>query len=235
MMRMLSKSWARASSLLLVLLALGLCTAQVGIARADEHAEAEAEAGGHGHGGQVHLSDVFRSTEFWGSVINFTLLVWVLRRLGKKPLSDFLTNRRAEMEREISAAAEARAKAEAKYQEYSARMAQLDTELAKLRADLERGAQEDKARILAEAEETARRLRRETESLIDQHAKSLSANIRREIVNAAMARAEVLLRESVTEADQERLARGYVTTLNHEASGPSAGGQARSAQPQEQS
>jgi len=60
----------------------------------DEHAdeaapEEQEHQGGHGHGGPIHLRDIVGSTEFWGAVINFTLLVWLLRRYGAKPLRQF--------------------------------------------------------------------------------------------------------------------------------------------------
>lgn len=234
------------------LLAAGLVLGSMPLqarAQHEEHARAEHEDGGpeheahgeHAHGEHgahepVTLQKVFSDKRIWISLINFGLLVFLLVRNTRKPLASFLTTRRSEMEREISAAAEMRAKAEAKFQEYSARMAQLDDELGKLRKDIERGAQEDKARIMAEADETARRLRRETESLIEQHAKSLGDSIRRELVTAAVSRAELLLRESVTESDQERIAQTYVQSVSHEAS--LGGGQGRAsanALPQEQS
>jgi F-type H+-transporting ATPase subunit b len=196
-----------------------------------EHGEAE-----HGHGGPLQLRDVLHSTEFWGAVINFSLLAWLLRRKGAKPLNDFLVNRRREMEREIAAAAAMKAKAEAKFQEFTQRMSQLDSELAKLRKDMERSAQEDRQRILSEADENARRLRRETESLIDQHAKALTASIRREMVGAAVAQAEKLVRESIGDADQQRLAEGFVQGISPDAQAPAHAERARvRAIPQEQS
>jgi F-type H+-transporting ATPase subunit b len=227
-------SWALAS----VLLSASAAPAFASDEHADEAAAEEQEhQGGHGHGGPIHFSDVFGSTEFWGAVINFTLLVWLLRRYGAKPLRQFLVGRRAEMEREIAAAAEVKAKAEAKYQEYSQRMTQLDQELAKLRREMETAAAEDRVRILAEADDTARRLRRETETQIDQYTRALRDSIRRELVGGAMARAEELLRDAITEADQQRLAQGYVHRLDEVTArpAPGAGRTPARAVPQEQS
>jgi F-type H+-transporting ATPase subunit b len=227
-------SWALAGAL--------LCASASPVLASDEDAdEAAAEEqehqGGHGHGGPIHFSDIFRSPEFWGAVINFTLLVWLLRRYGAKPLRQFLVSRRAEMEREIAAAAEVKAKAEAKYQEYSQRLAQLDQELAQLRKGMETAAAEDRVRILAEADETARRLRRETETQIDQYTRALTDSIRREIVGAAMAQAEKLLREAMTDADQQRLAQSYVARLDEVTPRPAPGAGRTPARevPQEQS
>jgi len=233
--RSATASWALAG---LLLGAVSVSPAFASDEHADEAAAEEHEQqGGHGHGGPIHLRDIVGSTEFWGAVINFGLLVWLLRRYGAKPLREFLVSRRAEMEREIAAAAEVKAKAEAKYQEYSQRLGQLDQELAQLRKGMETAAAEDRLRILAEADDTARRLRRETESQIEQYTRALSDTIRRELVGSAMIQAEKLLREAITDADQQRLAQSYVSRIDADTGQPAPGAdrtQVR-AVPQEQS
>lgn len=186
----------------------GLAAAEDEVDDVAEAAEAEAEHDeGHGHG------PFYKETTFWAAVINFTLLLLVLRRLGKKPIADFLQDRRRGMERSMTEAAEMRAKAEALHKEYSERLAQLDKDLQKLRDDIARAAEDDKKQIVADAEENARRLRQETEGLIEQHAKALQAGVRREVVEAATHAAEQILRGSLTESDQQRLAEGYKTEL----------------------
>jgi F-type H+-transporting ATPase subunit b len=176
----------------------------------DEPGEAVEEledqhSGGH-HGGPLHLDHIIHNPEFWTAVLNFSLLVFLLVKFGRAPIRDFLGGRRREMERAINEAAEAKAKAEAKLKEYTDRLSQLDSEMAKLRADLVAAGEDDKKRIVADAEETARRMKIETDALIDQHAKALSAQVRRELVDGAIATAERLLREKITAADQQQLA-----------------------------
>jgi len=200
------------------LLAISLfALAQTGVAFAQEaghEAGHEASAGEehaaeHEHGGPVHFSDIVHNTEFWGACINFTLLLVVLRKLGKKPLADFLTQRRREMEQSMAEAAAMKAKAEARYKEYTQRIAQLDQELAKLETDIARGAEEDKQRIIADAQDAAARLKRDTESLIERYAKALSTEVRQELVAAAVAAAENVLRQAVNADDQQKLAERY--------------------------
>jgi F-type H+-transporting ATPase subunit b len=204
-------------------LAFAICaTAPAGVAFAEEeeHAvaeEAEAEAEGHDDG---HHGPFYKTATFWAAVINFSLLLLVLRRLASKPLANYLADRRCVMERSIQEAAEMRKKAEALHQEYSARLAQLDTELKKLREDIARAAKEDEARIVADAEETARRLRKETESLIDQHAKALTAGIRRDVVEAAVSSAEQILRSALGDNDQQRLADGFKQNVTKQSTRP---------------
>jgi F-type H+-transporting ATPase subunit b len=196
------------SGLLILALTLGSAPA-FAAAQEEDGAAAEHEGGEGGHEHEHGLRGMFSNQSFLAALINFSLLIWVLRKLGKQPLSNFLSSRRSEMEKNMAAAADMKAKAEAVFKEYTARLAQLDTELAKLRGDIERAGEEDKQRIVAEAEENTRRLKRETEALIDQYGKALSLQVRREMVDAAVAAAEKMLRDNINESDQQRIAERY--------------------------
>lgn len=208
-------------------LALG---APASIASAESEAEETAEAvaeehedGGH-HGGPVTIEAILHDTHFWAAVINFTLLLLVLRKLGGKGISEFLKTRRATMEASINEAAEIKAKAEAKHKEYTARLATLDAEMNKLKTDLETAAALESKRITAEAEEAAKRARVETESLIEQHAQALAAEVRREVVEAAVLAAQQVIAQSVNAGDQQKLADGFrqrIETLATKAARPS--------------
>jgi len=180
--------------------------------------------GDGGHGGPVTIQGILHDTHFWAAVINFTLLLLVLRKLGGKGISEFLKTRRATMEASINEAAEIKAKAEAKHQEYTARLATLDAEMNKLKTDLEAAAVADSKRITAEAEETAKRARVETESLIEQHAQALASEVRREVVEAAVLAAQQVIAQSVNGGDQQKLADGFrqrIETLATKAARPS--------------
>jgi F-type H+-transporting ATPase subunit b len=206
---------ARVLRLSLVAIALS-AAAPAALAQAEDDAEVVAEEAAaeaeHGDASDHH-GPFYKETTFWAAVINFTLLLLVLRKLGSKPVAAFLQDRRRVMERSISEAAEMRAKAEALHKEYTQRLAELDRDLQKLRDDIARAAEDDKKQIVADAEETARRLRSETEGLIEQHAKALSASVRREVVEAATSAAEQILRGSLTDSDQQRLADSFKQDL----------------------
>jgi F-type H+-transporting ATPase subunit b len=171
-----------------------------------------AEGAHGGHGGQLRFVDVVAgkdSVHFWGSFINWFLLVVLLGYFGAKPVRAFLGARRAAMEDAIREATLAKAQAQARYEEYSARLAQLDHELARLRADIERAAEEDRRRILEETEQASARMKRDTETLVRQHAEALERQVRGEVVDAAVAAAERVVRESIQADDQRRLADAY--------------------------
>lgn len=202
-----------ARALLLALMIGAAAPASLALAETEAEETAEEVAEEHEedahHGGPVTIEGILHDTHFWAAVINFTLLLIVLRKLGGKGISEFLKSRRATMEASINEAAEIKAKAEAKHQEYTARLATLDAELAKLKSDLEAAAVTDSKRITAEAEEAAKRAKAETESLIEQHAAALAAEVRREVVEAAVLAAQQVIAGSVNAGDQQKLADGF--------------------------
>src|SRR5690242_4933262 len=57
----------------------------------EETAEEQAAEEGHGH------EAFYRTPTFWAAVINFALLLLVLRRLGARPLATYLVDRRRVM------------------------------------------------------------------------------------------------------------------------------------------
>jgi F-type H+-transporting ATPase subunit b len=212
-------------SLRILTLCLLFASAAPRIARADEHhghvekaAEgAEKEASHSGHHEPVTLKSILtgeESMQFWGAVVNFALLAWLIRRMSKAPLQNFLTTRRSGIERGIAEANEVKRAAEAAFATYTERMRSLDSELSKLRKDVAEAAERDRARIVEEANDTVARLKLETENLIQRQAEQLETQIRREVVSAAAAAAEKAVRELTTPEDQQRLANAFVRELS---------------------
>ena len=202
-------------ALLFVLATAVPMPAYANVENAERDAE-EAEGGHHGHHGKLTLDQIINGEhkwEFWGSVVNFTLLVFVIVRMGKKPVGAFLASRREGIERGISEAAEVKRAAEQAFNTYTERMKSLDAELAKLRKDVAEAAERDRARIVAEANDSVARLKAETDALVQRQAEQLEAQIRREIVAAAAQAAEKAARELTTPEDQQRLAEAFVREL----------------------
>ena len=165
--------------------------------------EAHAEHGEHG----------WDTTGLIASFLNFAILVGVFVHLFRGKLADFLKERKASVEQALNEAARLKAEAEAKHKEYSARLAQLDQELAEIKRDLIAAGVKERDRIVADAEQKAARMRREAEFIIEQYAKQLRSDLTREAALAAVESAEALLLTSTTSHDQQRIAQDYMTTL----------------------
>jgi F-type H+-transporting ATPase subunit b len=173
--------------------------------------EAPVEHGAHGH---VGCGDVASSTEFWGSVVNFTLLMVILVLMGRKPLGTFLVSRRRAIEEGLAEATRLREAAKKKYDEYHSRLEKLDREIAAIRKEMVAAGEAERDRIVSEAEAKAARMRREAEFLIEQQVKQLRVDLTREAAFAAVNAAGKVLRESMSAEDQQRLAHEYLEQLN---------------------
>ncbi len=192
-----------------------------------DHGEAQAHAEGEGHEPgahhEVHIEEVWAPIEFWGAIVNFTLLIVVFVMLGRKPVATYLSSRKQNIEEGLAEAQRMKAQAEAKYEEYSGRLEQLDSEIEEIRAEMVKAGEAERDRIVAEAEAKSARVRRETDFLIEQQIKQLKVDLTQEAVEAAVTAAEQVLRETTNPADQQRLAQTYLERIKTKASEQSGG------------
>ena len=180
------------------------------------HEIAERESGHEVHGGHEPLTfhSLITSREFQGTLVNFVALLllfaWVIRKKGNPALAE----RRKEVEAELAEAQRLRAEAEARHREAAMRLEKLDQEMVRLRSEMIKAGEAERDRIVAQAEEKAARMRKDTSFLIDQQIKQLRKDLTREAANAAVIAAQELLERTTTDADQERLAESYLERLD---------------------
>jgi len=202
--------------------ALVFSSASAFASEGEEQGQQEAsgdESGSHGGEGEhiPPMLEVLTSVQFIGSVVNFACLVGILVWLGRKPLRNFLQSRRKAVEDGIAEAAKVKAEAEAKYKEYSERLAHLDAEVRDLKAEIQAAADKEKARILEDAKNRVARLKQDTDHMIEQQMKQLYSDVMREVVDTAVASAEAVLREKLNPQDQQKLAQDYLVQINKSA------------------
>ncbi len=150
---------------------------------------------------------------FAGRVLAFVIWAFLLIYFGRKPLSAFLSTRRASILDGLEEAKRVEAAANAKHAEYTARIENLDEEIQKLREDFKRAGLEERDRMVAEASARANKLAAESKFLVEQQLKGLREELTREAIEAAVAAADKILRERATSADQQRLADEYLARL----------------------
>ena len=154
-----------------------------------------------------------RSTEFWGAIVNFVLLVFLLVRFGRKPLKSFLVGRRRRVEEELLAARQMREEAQRTQRELTDRLEKLDREMEEIRGAMIKAGEEERDRIVAGAEKKAARLRKDARFMVEQQLKQLRVDLTREAATASVEAAERVLRDAITPDDQARLAKDYLDRL----------------------
>jgi F-type H+-transporting ATPase subunit b len=147
------------------------------------------------------------------SFVNFAIWAAILYFGLRRPLSEFLQQRRALVVEGIEEAARVKAEAERKHKEYDERIKNMDAELERLRDELRKSGFEERDRIVADAAKRGEKMRAEAQFLIEQQLKQLREDLTKEAIDAAIRTAEGILRQGTSAADQERLANEYLGTL----------------------
>lgn len=182
----------------------------------DEHGDAAAHAGhdeGHeGDHGAVHEPE-WNYTRLAGQLLNFgiwlALIIWVVR----SRVPGYLAGRKASLVEGLDEARRMKEEAERKVEEYTARIDNLDSELAQMRAEMKKGGLAERDRIVKDAATRADKMRAEAKFLVEQQMKTLREELTREAIEAAIGAAEKILREKAGAADQEQLAKDYLGQL----------------------
>ena len=194
----------------------GLVSAEAAHRESEAHQAAETESGHDTHGdhGELSMSALVKSREFQGTVLNFLVLVgliiWVIRKKG----NPILAARRAEVEKELAEAQRLRAEAEQRHRGTATRLEKLDQEMLQIRGDMIKAGEAERDRIVAQAEEKAARLRKDTAFLIEQQIKQLRKELTQQAASAAIIAAQELLQERTTDADRDQLAEAYLNRLD---------------------
>lgn len=147
------------------------------------------------------------------AVPNFLILVTILVYFAGGPLNEMFAGRRRELKAAIDAAEAARKEAEARYNEYQARLARLDQELAAIRSELKAEAEAEKAKVLAEADKQAKRIKTEAEFTAKQELLMAQYRLREEAARLAVEVAEKVIRGTIDDSDRDRLLNEYLTKI----------------------
>lgn len=165
-------------------------------------------SGGGGHGGAPAESH-WAATDTY-KVFNFAVLAIALFFILKKPVTQAL-NGRIEGIREQLEELEAKKKdAERELASYSAKLAEMEAEAKTILEDYIKQGEAAKARILKEAEATAEKMEAQAKKNIEHEFQQAKAQLQREIVDEAMAKAEAKISAAISADDQDKLVDEYL-------------------------
>jgi F-type H+-transporting ATPase subunit b len=144
------------------------------------------------------------------AIVNFCILLFLIGKYAAPNVAKYTRDRHDALTRALAEGARLRDDARAKLEEYNAKVAGLDAEIAKLTADIRREAEAEKQKIIKDAEARAERLKKDADQQIQAEMQRVRVAIEREVVTAAVAMAEKVLREKTNDADQRQLAETFI-------------------------
>jgi F-type H+-transporting ATPase subunit b len=144
---------------------------------------------------------------------NFAILAILMVLLWIKVLRPLLDKRANDIAAALKLAEATKADAEAKLAEYEQKVSDLDSRVAVIRERLKAEALDEKARIIADAEEQATRLSEQVRTTAAQELKKAKIAIREEIAELSVEAAREILAKEVKSEDEERITGEYLGKL----------------------
>jgi F-type H+-transporting ATPase subunit b len=164
------------------------------------------EEGGHGAAsgpkGWV-ATDTYR-------VINFAVLAAALIYLLRKPISQALAGRIDGIREQLETLEAKKQEAETQLAQYSEKLSQMDQEAKKILANYIQQGEDTKARLIEQAKLAAEKLEAQAKRNIEHHFQQAKLKLQSELIDKALVKAEAMIKDGISDKDQERLVEEYL-------------------------
>ena len=154
--------------------------------------------------------------------LNFAVFAGILIAFAGPALRRYMEARHTLIKGALDEASKIRGEAKAQLEEYSRRIADVDSEVSKLVADVRADAEAEKERIIEEGRQQAERMKREAESRIAAEFARARQEIEQEVVAAAISAATTLLRDKTSTSDKTALVDAFITDIDSADAAPGA-------------
>ena len=166
-------------------------------------------AGGGEHG--VDMTALWKN--FGYRVIVFVALVFILVKLAKKPLLNFLDKRTADIEKAIKDAKDASEDAKAELTNYEIKMKGFEKDLETMKEKSLKAAEAEKEQIVADAERQIEKLQSFAENLIESETKKATVQLKKQAVLSAIEAAETKLGSKLDSETQKKILDQYIKKI----------------------
>jgi F-type H+-transporting ATPase subunit b len=153
------------------------------------------------------------SPPFIFMLINFGLFLIILAKYLAPAGTKAAEERHDLIKTALDEASKLREQAQQKLTEYEGRIKNVDDEVKKIIDDIRAAADEDKKRILENAERQSAQMKRDAELRIAAEIETARTQLAREVATAAALATEKLLREKVTPDDQKKLVGNFISGM----------------------
>lgn len=168
---------------------------------------------------QLSMVFAFSAEEAYGipfiywKIINLSIFLAVMFFLVRKPFSQAMLDRRSSIQSELKRAKAEKEEAENKLRELQARFDRLQEETDQIRANAEKEAQAEYARLVKQTEEEAERLRTIASREIEGATKIAKLELKKFAAEKAVEIAETIIRKELKDTDNARLVDDFAKEL----------------------
>lgn len=144
---------------------------------------------------------------------NFIVLVWILLKAAGPFLRKFLQERHEKIKLGVAKFEERTDEIAQRYREVKEKLANVVEREEDIIQKAREYGHREKERMVEKAKRQAEKLRREAENTCELEMKQLNKELREETVMRAMTKAEKMIQQQITAADQERLNAEYLEQI----------------------
>lgn len=164
------------------------------------------------------LAGDFKFTIHGFYILDFAVFLGIIIYFGRKPIAAMLDSRYKNVVAEIEEARALRESAQAKFDEYKARLEHLEEELAAMLTDVRKGTRAEVEKILSDARATTERITAEEAARLSQESKRIREELATHAAATALQLAEAELENKLTAEVQQRLVQRTLAELEASAS-----------------
>jgi F-type H+-transporting ATPase subunit b len=163
--------------------------------------------------GEILKSLGFDFAKFAWQVVNFLILLFILKKLGYNPVLQMLDERKKSIEDAINNAEVAKTEAEKMRKEYETRLAEAKQEVQDILAQATKLGEETKNDIVTNAQSEASRAIQKAQEEIGREKDRAIADLRDEVATLAILAAGKVLGKAITIEDHEKMVKEFVTEV----------------------
>lgn len=149
------------------------------------------------------------------SIINFCILLFILRHLLFKPIMASLEKRRIEISESLNNAEEARRRLDEFKLEQARELESVKIQAQSMRASIAKLAEEEKERIIGSAREEAVRLIEKAQSQLAEERERAIASLREEMAGLVIAASSHIIGRTLNQNDHERLVDDFLREVTN--------------------
>jgi len=203
---------------------------------ADEHTAATAEHAEGGHhvvtytgdddhdgvpnwrdpaNGSEENKETYVVTSLAWHAFNLTVMIAVIAWFVRRPMLDTFRERALGVRKELTDAARRREEAQRRHQDLITRLDRIEHEVADIESHAEADARREEEKLVERAHREAARIAEQAERNIRDEVQRARTTLRTEAVDLAVRLAEATLKNQVSRADQQILARDFLASLKN--------------------
>ncbi len=144
-------------------------------------------------------------------IVNFILILLVLRALAYKPVMQMLDTRKRKIQESLEYAEKVKADAAVQQKEFERRIDEARREAAQAAQSATQVAEKERERILSQAREEGRQIVEQARGQLDYERKQMMAELREQVVHLSMLAAQRVIGQTMDETRSRQLVHEFLT------------------------